>query len=135
MAPARQKIGYCGTFWMKRPTPGSIEHLYFVITIPEHCNGEAVVVNATSSKEDDALCVLTRKDHPSIKHDSYVYHKNFLLANMAQLQKALNKSKNYRRDRKAALKTIRKIQDAALRHARKLEKKHLDLINQAIAAS
>lgn len=101
---------------MKRPECGQKPHLYFIITIPKHHNGWAVVVGLTSDVDmADPLCVLQPSDHPSVKCESYINYSSLALANIGKLEDAfLRSGRSYRRDRKAPSETVYRIQQGAL---------------------
>jgi len=120
---------------MKLPGHGQKPHLYFIITIPKHYDGRAVVVGLTSHLDltTNPLYVFQRSDHPSIEHKSYVKYSSLLLGNMDQLERAfLKPGCLYWRDRAAASETVYKIQQEALRSPH-LDPQQQNLIERAIS--
>lgn len=119
---------------MRLPEPNQKLHLYFIITIPSHHNGLAIVVSATSHLDPvNPLCVLQPGDPPSIKHRSYINYASLYLGNIEALDRAfLDPDFPYRRDQKASPETVHRIQQGALKWPR-LESEQRYLIERAIS--
>lgn len=80
---------HCGdTFLLPHPS-NFIEHLWVVITEPEPPLAKAICVNiATKQSYSELTVVLSKGDHPFIKHDSvvrYGYAMAFKLKEIEQL--------------------------------------------------
>lgn len=64
-------------------------HLWIVATEP-NAAGLAVIVNITTHREhSDRTVILRRGDHPFITHDSCVYYADATIANVQNIERAI----------------------------------------------
>lgn len=137
MVAAELTLDYRDTFWMKFPNSKQKEHLYFIITIPSHSGGQALIVNMTTTRNPEIpLCELNIGDHRSVKTKSYINYAALKAPNVTALAKAFMTHKTHllRWDRKASPALIERIQNVALTWEL-LEPPQAKLIRRAMDAS
>lgn len=75
------------TFLIKSPPDFKTEHLFIVIAIKKD---KALLVNITSN-DSDQTCILTKGEHPFLKHSSYINYKDALLADINLIKESIKK--------------------------------------------
>jgi hypothetical protein len=108
-------IGKKIAFWCLSETSTDIEHLYFVISDICRDSNNVLVVNMTTLYDEkfaDLSCILDIKDHPSVKHKSYVLYKEAMEVSIGDIMVGIMK-KDYKRVADISDNLLKKIQDGA----------------------
>jgi len=84
-----------GDTFLPKDVPAMPAHLWIVATDPEGEPPSVLLVNLSSYVDDgrravDATCLLEPGDHAFVVHTSFVYYEKARIAEISQLQRALD---------------------------------------------
>ena len=105
-------VGAGTTFFLPKPNQ-STAHLWVVLTDPDNESPPHVaIVNLTSSAVDDTV-ILTRGDHPFVRHETYIYYEDAKIVPAQKLVEAVNMGiSEYREEFQPAV--LERVQDGLL---------------------
>lgn len=107
-------MGLRGGDTFQAADPQREPHLWIILSAPEHYPQDPVlIVNLTSLRPgSETTCLLTRGDHPFIRHKSCVNYRDSRLVDRRKLEDALERQLLLRRRRMSA-RLLRRIRAGA----------------------
>ncbi len=80
-----------GDTFLNKSSSGLSTHLWIVISEPTHSLEQVIIVNFTSCRDlkgEDHSCLLNNKEHPFVKHETYINYREARIVSICNLAKS-----------------------------------------------